>query len=247
MRAIPLASRGGPVNTACVGPGIKFRAPRTGDAATRRMLRGRGFLAPFGQSARGLAFGSTDGARDRPPQWGAVRPPARPGRQIDLAPRPDSRRVRGRQDPHLRPARGRGRHQHQQGHGGAGCAGRAGRRGGLGDFWRRRRRVSAAGHHPRFRQLGNRLPPGHGGGGGLPHHGDVRRRCLAAHASDEAHPRSGGADRRPHGQHGGWGRLPITLAGARDPIPIVYRTPVASAQIKSAVLLAGLAAPAPPR
>jgi 3-phosphoshikimate 1-carboxyvinyltransferase len=39
------------------------------------------------------------------------------------------------------------------------------------------------------------------------------------------------------------GRLPVTLAGARDPIPIVYRTPVASAQIKSAVLLAGLAAP----
>ena len=39
------------------------------------------------------------------------------------------------------------------------------------------------------------------------------------------------------------GRLPITLAGARDPIPIVYHTPVPSAQIKSAVLLAGLAAP----
>jgi 3-phosphoshikimate 1-carboxyvinyltransferase len=39
------------------------------------------------------------------------------------------------------------------------------------------------------------------------------------------------------------GRLPLTLEGARDPIPIVYRTPVASAQIKSAVLLAGLAAP----
>jgi 3-phosphoshikimate 1-carboxyvinyltransferase len=39
------------------------------------------------------------------------------------------------------------------------------------------------------------------------------------------------------------GRLPITLAGARDPIPILYRTPVPSAQIKSAVLLAGLAAP----
>jgi 3-phosphoshikimate 1-carboxyvinyltransferase len=39
------------------------------------------------------------------------------------------------------------------------------------------------------------------------------------------------------------GRLPITLAGARHPIPIVYRTPVPSAQIKSAVLLAGLAAP----
>jgi 3-phosphoshikimate 1-carboxyvinyltransferase len=38
-------------------------------------------------------------------------------------------------------------------------------------------------------------------------------------------------------------RLPLVLAGARDPIPIVYRTPVPSAQIKSAVLLAGLAAP----
>jgi 3-phosphoshikimate 1-carboxyvinyltransferase len=39
------------------------------------------------------------------------------------------------------------------------------------------------------------------------------------------------------------GRLPITLDGARDPMPILYRTPVPSAQIKSAVLLAGLAAP----
>ena len=39
------------------------------------------------------------------------------------------------------------------------------------------------------------------------------------------------------------GRLPLTLAGARNPVPIVYKTPVASAQIKSAVLLAGLAAP----
>jgi 3-phosphoshikimate 1-carboxyvinyltransferase len=39
------------------------------------------------------------------------------------------------------------------------------------------------------------------------------------------------------------GRLPLTLNGARDPIPITYKTPVASAQIKSAVLLAGLAAP----
>jgi 3-phosphoshikimate 1-carboxyvinyltransferase len=42
---------------------------------------------------------------------------------------------------------------------------------------------------------------------------------------------------------GDGGRLPITLQGARDPMPVVYRTPVASAQIKSAVLLAGLAAP----
>ena len=38
------------------------------------------------------------------------------------------------------------------------------------------------------------------------------------------------------------GRLPLTLKGAADPIPIVYESPVASAQLKSAVLLAGLAA-----
>ena len=39
------------------------------------------------------------------------------------------------------------------------------------------------------------------------------------------------------------GRLPLTLAGARDPIPIVFEPPVPSAQLKSAVLLAGLCAP----
>jgi 3-phosphoshikimate 1-carboxyvinyltransferase len=45
------------------------------------------------------------------------------------------------------------------------------------------------------------------------------------------------------GKSGEGGRLPLTLNGARDPLPILYRPPVASAQIKSAVLLAGLAAP----
>ena len=39
------------------------------------------------------------------------------------------------------------------------------------------------------------------------------------------------------------GRLPLTLAGARDPMPIVFQPPVPSAQLKSATLLAGLAAP----
>jgi 3-phosphoshikimate 1-carboxyvinyltransferase len=39
------------------------------------------------------------------------------------------------------------------------------------------------------------------------------------------------------------GRLPLILRGAADPIPIIYESPVASAQLKSAVLLAGLAAP----
>ena len=38
-------------------------------------------------------------------------------------------------------------------------------------------------------------------------------------------------------------RLPVTIRGAVDPLPIIYRLPVASAQVKSAVLLAGLNAP----
>lgn len=36
------------------------------------------------------------------------------------------------------------------------------------------------------------------------------------------------------------GRLPLTMRGATTPIPITYRVPMASAQVKSAVLLAGL-------
>ena len=39
------------------------------------------------------------------------------------------------------------------------------------------------------------------------------------------------------------GRLPLTVIGARDPLPLDYRLPVPSAQVKSAVLLAGLNAP----
>ena len=38
-------------------------------------------------------------------------------------------------------------------------------------------------------------------------------------------------------------RLPITVIGADDPLPLSYRLPVASAQVKSALLLAGLNAP----
>lgn len=39
------------------------------------------------------------------------------------------------------------------------------------------------------------------------------------------------------------GRLPMTVVGAPDPAPVVYTPPMASAQVKSAVLLAGLNAP----
>ena len=39
------------------------------------------------------------------------------------------------------------------------------------------------------------------------------------------------------------GRCPLVIQGTAEPTPIAYRTPVASAQIKSAILLAGLNAP----
>ncbi|MEO9518022.1 MAG: 3-phosphoshikimate 1-carboxyvinyltransferase [Paracoccaceae bacterium] len=39
------------------------------------------------------------------------------------------------------------------------------------------------------------------------------------------------------------GRLPMTLIGADDPVPVNYTVPVPSAQVKSAVLFAGLNAP----
>jgi 3-phosphoshikimate 1-carboxyvinyltransferase len=39
------------------------------------------------------------------------------------------------------------------------------------------------------------------------------------------------------------GRLPLILKGATTPVPITYRLPVASAQVKSAILLAGLNTP----
>jgi 3-phosphoshikimate 1-carboxyvinyltransferase len=38
-------------------------------------------------------------------------------------------------------------------------------------------------------------------------------------------------------------RLPLAITGAKEPLPITYKLPVASAQVKSAVLLAGLNTP----
>ena len=46
---------------------------------------------------------------------------------------------------------------------------------------------------------------------------------------------------RAVGRNGG--RLPMTIVGARDPVPVRFVVPVPSAQVKSAVLLAGLNAP----
>jgi 3-phosphoshikimate 1-carboxyvinyltransferase len=39
------------------------------------------------------------------------------------------------------------------------------------------------------------------------------------------------------------GRMPLAIIGTADPVPVHYRLPVASAQVKSAVLLAGLNTP----
>ncbi len=46
---------------------------------------------------------------------------------------------------------------------------------------------------------------------------------------------------RAYGRKGG--RLPMTIVGAADPVPVRYAVPMPSAQVKSAVLLAGLNAP----
>jgi 3-phosphoshikimate 1-carboxyvinyltransferase len=46
---------------------------------------------------------------------------------------------------------------------------------------------------------------------------------------------------RAFGRSGG--RLPMTVVGAAEPVPVRYAVPVPSAQVKSAVLLAGLSAP----
>lgn len=46
---------------------------------------------------------------------------------------------------------------------------------------------------------------------------------------------------RAYGRQGG--RLPMTIVGAADPVPVRYAVPMPSAQVKSAVLLAGLNAP----
>lgn len=46
---------------------------------------------------------------------------------------------------------------------------------------------------------------------------------------------------KSYGREGG--RLPMTVVGAANPVPVRYTTPMASAQVKSAALLAGLNAP----
>ena len=109
--------------------------------------------------------------------------------------------------------------------------------------WRSRGRArlaARAARRPRLRQRRHRLAADDGRRRRPSDHRDVRRRRLAAQAADAAHPRSAEAHGRTDPSRGRGRPLPDHAAGRRRPAPIVYRTPVASAQIKSAVLLAGL-------
>ena len=125
-----------------------------------------------------------------------------------------------------------------------GSQGRARRRGGVARA--RRRRAGVLRSRQACLDLGNSgagVALGDGSGRRLPDRGDLRRRRLAARAPDAARARSAAADGGAAAACQRRRALPLALQGARDPMPIVYRTPVPSAQIKSAVLLAGLAAP----
>ena len=143
------------------------------------------------------------------------------------------------------PARGRGRAQYRQIDAGAGRKSGADRRRSPGRCAASASAgFAAARRAARFRQFRHRLPAGDGGGGRLPDHGGVRRRCLAALAADAADARSAGTDGRQDGR-GQRGRPAAADACTARAIRCrsSTSTPVASAQIKSAVLLAGLAAP----
>ena len=183
-------------------------------------------------------------AADRAPLAGAEGPRAGAGRQVDLASRADPVGDDGRRDPDRRPARRRGRDQYRQGDAGAGRAGRANRRGRLVGAGRGCRRGLRS---RRLRSISAIPAPAAGWSW-------ARSRAVRSRLCSTATPRSRKRPMKrvldPLSRIGAQalemaegGRLPLKLQGARDPIPIEYASPVASAQLKSAVLLAGLAAP----
>ena len=73
------------------------------------------------------------------------------------------------------------------------------------------------------------------------HH--LRRRRLAVASADGPRARAAARDGRAGGRGRSGDRLPLTIRGPKAAAPIVYRVPVPSAQVKSAVLLAGLNTP----
>ena len=69
------------------------------------------------------------------------------------------------------------------------------------------------------------------------------RRCQPARPADAARDRAAGRPAARASPPRAGGRLPLAIEGARDPLPLEYRVPVPSAQVKSALLLCGLNAP----
>ena len=216
-------------------------------------------LRPCASAARpGLA--SRDSAREVvcPPLMTALQPLTarrvraapgprpRAGRQVDLASRHDLRPAGVGRDRASGPARRRGRAAHRPRPAArwARPVERAGRRARGASTASASAACSPPADVLDFGNAGtgSRLTMGLVGGYGITATFDRRR--LAAQAADAPRARSAARrwacrcsrrrDRRP---------LPLTLRGAADPLPIAYRTPVASAQVKSAVLLAGLNAP----
>ena len=93
----------------------------------------------------------------------------------------------------------------------------------------------------RFRELGHGRAPDDGRRRRSPDPRRVHRRRLFAQAADGARPRSlekNGTNIEEEGRN----TLPLTLQGTSNLVPMAYRLPVPSAQVKSAVLLAGLLA-----
>ena len=165
-------------------------------------------------------------------------------RQVDLAPRPDARRARGRRDRNRRPARRRGRAGDRRG----ACA-----RSARGDRAAERRRLAG-----RRRRRRRRSPsPTTCSISAMPAPARLLMGILAEPSdSPPSSPATPRCARRPmgrvieplsaHGRELRRARGRPAAAGdhrRRDPVPIDYRLPVASAQVKSAVLLAGLNAP----
>ena len=70
-------------------------------------------------------------------------------------------------------------------------------------------------------------------------------RRVASPAPDGPRDGAADADGRARARAAGRRRLPLAIAGARPLDPIRHVSPVASAQVKSAVLLAGLSASGP--
>jgi hypothetical protein len=171
--------------------------------------------------------------------------PARSGarRQIDLAPRADARGARGRAYRDHRAARGRGRACAPRPR----CARWAPGRAAGGGRWQ----VDGVGVGG-LAEAGGVLDLGNSGtaarlllgvAGDAPVHQLCDRRRVVAQPADATGHRAAVAFGARFTTARGRQALPLAVTGAANPVPIEYTLPVPSAQVKSAVLLAGLNTP----